>query len=83
MIVKTEKRLCDVCGAEMREYSCNGSLKLEYTGRDYMGNGFPVKIIRHDICDKCTKSLVSIVESFLKEAKGCKNEQRYNTSSSV
>lgn len=74
MIVKSEKRLCDVCGAEMDKFAPKGSLKLNYDGKDYMGNSFPLAIIRNDICDKCIDGLVSVVEDFLETAKEHKNE---------
>jgi len=44
MIEKIERKICDVCGKEVKYFS--GSLMLNYSDSDYTGCGYPVKIER-------------------------------------
>lgn len=60
------RKTCDVCKREVKDFA--GSLKLEYAEHDYSGCGFPVKVIREDICIDCCRKLHDAIEKTLTEA---------------
>lgn len=65
MIKMIEKRICDFCKKEVQEFA--GSLKLRYSDRDYMGNGFPVQDEYTDLCIDCCRLLDKIICDALKK----------------
>lgn len=65
MIKTIEKRICDVCKQEVKDFC--GSLVLYYSDRDYTGCGYPVKIECRDICIDCCWKLNKIIEKALEE----------------
>lgn len=66
MIKTIEKRICDVCKKEVEDFA--GSLRLEYSDRDYTGCGFPAGVERKDICIDCCRKLDKAIRQVLKEA---------------
>lgn len=64
MIEMIEKRICDVCKKEVKNFY--GSLVLDYSDSDYTGCGYPVKIERKEICIDCCRKLNKVIEETLK-----------------
>lgn len=62
-----ERKICDVCKREVEHFA--GSLKLTYSGKDYAGCSYPVKVIREDICIDCCRKLHKAIEKALEEVK--------------
>ena len=69
MIKTIEKRICDVCTREVKDFA--GDLVLNYTDRDYTGCGCPVTITREEICIDCCRKLDKIITEALKEIPEC------------
>ena len=65
MIKTIEKRVCDVCKKEVKDFA--GSLLLKYSDSDYTGCGFPARIERKEICIDCCRKLDKAITEVLKE----------------
>lgn len=59
-----ERKICDVCEREVRDFA--GSLELKYSDHDYTGCGFSAGIKRKDICINCCRKLDKVVVEALK-----------------
>lgn len=64
MIKTIEKRICDVCKKEVDNFA--GSLELKYSEQDYTGCGFPIQIVRKDICLDCCRKLSKAIDEALR-----------------
>jgi hypothetical protein len=67
------RKICDVCKREVKEFS--GFLNLSYLDNEppiYCGfipyRGYPVEIIRKDICVDCCRKLHKAIDKVLTEA---------------
>ena len=67
MIETIERKICDVCKKEVKDFA--GSLELKYSDCDYTGCGFPAEISRKDICRDCCRKLDKLITEALKEMK--------------
>ena len=65
MIETVERRICDVCKKEVKDFA--GSLDLKYSDSDYTGCGFPVRIERKEVCIDCCRKFEKVIGQFLKE----------------
>lgn len=65
MIETIERKVCDVCKKEVKNFY--GSLLLRYSDKDYTGCGYPAGIERRDICIDCCRKLDKVIETTLKE----------------
>lgn len=60
------RKICDVCKREVKDFA--GFLNLNYSDSDYTGCGYPVEIIRKDICVDCCRKLHKAIDKVLTEA---------------
>ena len=68
MIEIITKKICDICGKEMKFE--HGYLKLEYTIRDYLGNGCANGGVDYkDVCDSCGAKINDVILRTIKEIK--------------
>lgn len=65
MIETIERKICDVCKREVKEFA--GSLVLDYSDSAFTGYGYPVKIERKDICINCCRELEEVITKALEE----------------
>lgn len=60
------RKICDVCKREVRDFA--GFLNLNYSDWDYTWCGYPVEVIRKDICVDCCRKLHKAIDKVLTEA---------------
>lgn len=72
MVETIRRKICDVCKREVKDFV--GFLNLTYSDNDpiYCGfipyRGYPVEIIRKDICIDCCRKLHKAIDKVLTEA---------------
>lgn len=69
MIKTIEKRICDVCTREVKEFA--GDLVLDYMDHDSTGCYYPVIVERKEICIDCCRKLNKIITEAFKEIPEC------------
>lgn len=71
MIETIRRKICDVCKKEAKDFA--GSLNLSYLDHEPMwscfmpSRGYPVEIIRKDICIDCCRKLHKAIDKVLME----------------
>jgi hypothetical protein len=58
-----KRNICDVCKKEVNDFA--GYLELKYSGRNCMGDSYPVEVVYEDICIDCCRKLHKAIEEVL------------------
>ena len=64
MIKTIEKKICDVCKQEVKDFA--GSLFLKYSDKNFTGCDFPVEFEYNDVCIDCCRKIDKFITSSIK-----------------